>query len=209
MIGIMGAHRVGKSSLAKAYAEKHGIKFIETPVSSIFKELGYDPAGVFDFATRLEIQEVILDRLEALYALYAGQNVIVDRTPIDMMAYTLAEVHGHAVAPEEQARLARYIERCFEVVNKRFTLLLLIQPGIPIVPAPGKAPLSPAYIEHLNSLMLGLGCDQRVKVPHYYMLRHVTAMEDRVDRLNGVVSKAYQAHALASAQYQEVGGMLH
>lgn len=209
MIGLLGAHRTGKTSLAQSYAKKHGIVFLETPVSVIFKELGYSPSDQFDFGTRLMIQEVILERLDAMYANMAGVQAICDRTPIDLMGYTLAEVHGHAVAPEEQARLARYIARCYEVLNKRFTALLLIQPGIPVVPAEGKAPLSAGYIEHLNSLMLGLACDQRVKIPHYYLMREVTDMEDRIGRLENVVMKVQYALGQSSAQHRESGGMFH
>src|SRR3569832_863688 len=68
LIGLCGAHRTGKTSLAKAYAKKHGIAFMETSVSAIFKELGLDPAASFDFKTRLDIQEVILERLDAMYS---------------------------------------------------------------------------------------------------------------------------------------------
>jgi hypothetical protein len=35
-------------------------------------------------------------------------------------------------------------------------MVMIVQPGIPIVPAPGKASLNTAYIEHLNLLALGL-----------------------------------------------------
>jgi len=209
MIGLCGAHRTGKTSLAKAYAEKHGIIFLETPVSSIFKELGYDPADKLDFSTRLSIQEVILERLDAYYATVAGVQAIADRTPVDLMGYTLADVHGHAVSPDEEKRLARYIARCYEVINKRFTALMLIQPGIPVVPAPGKAPLSAGYIEHLNSLMLGLACDQRVKVPHYYLMRHVLDPEERLDRLEQVAAKAQYYHGQTVIQHREAGGVFH
>src|SRR3569832_345872 len=70
LIGLCGAHRTGKTSLAKAYAKKHGIAFMETSVSAIFKELGLDPAASFDFKTRLDIQEVILERLDAKYSMW-------------------------------------------------------------------------------------------------------------------------------------------
>src|SRR3569832_662701 len=82
LIGLCGAHRTGKTSLAKAYAKKHGIAFMETSVSAIFKELGLDPAASFDFKTRLDIQEVILERLDAMYSMVAPVSfAIVDRTP--------------------------------------------------------------------------------------------------------------------------------
>ena len=70
MIGLSGAHRTGKSSLARAFAEKHGIPFVETSASQVFKDLGVDPAATHDFSTRLTVQEEILKRFDAMYAKY-------------------------------------------------------------------------------------------------------------------------------------------
>src|SRR3569832_1283795 len=112
LIGLCGAHRTGKTSLAKAYAKKHGIAFMETSVSAIFKELGLDPAASFDFKTRLDIQEVILERLDAMYSMVAPVSfAIVDRTPIDMLGYTKTEAIGHTVGGADQARFAKYAGR--------------------------------------------------------------------------------------------------
>jgi predicted ATPase len=182
--GLCGAHRTGKTSLARAFAKKHGIVFMETSVSAIFKELGQDPAASFDFTTRLDIQEVILERLDAMYGLIApGSQVVVDRTPIDMLAYTMAEAIGHVVSDADQARFVKYTERCFDVINRRFATLVLVQPGIPLVDEEGKAAINQAYIEHLNSLMLGLTVDERVKCSHFYILRALTDMDDRLTAL--------------------------
>lgn len=204
MIGLLGAHRTGKTSLAKQYAEKHGIAFIETSVSAIFKELGYDPAGTFDFATRLTIQEAILERLDKMYGGVVGQ-AICDRTPIDLMAYTAAEAVGESVTPADQTRFARYVQRCFEMTNKRFSTIILVQPGIPLVMAEGKAALNEAYIEHLNSLMLGLSVDQRVRVPHFYIPRQLIAMEDRLAALENAVGRASHSATQESAEMRAEG----
>jgi len=191
LIGLCGSHRTGKTSLARAYAEKQKIAFVETSVSAIFRELGHDPATAFDFKTRLDIQEVILDRLDQVYGkLDPAALAITDRTPIDMLAYTMAEAVGAAVGEAEQARFARYTQRCLEVTNKRFSTLVLLQPGIPLVFEEGKALMNPAYIEHLNSLMLGLSVDERVKCSHFYILRRLTDMNERVEALDSAVRKS-------------------
>lgn len=191
MIGLIGAHRTGKTSLAKAYADKHGVTFVETSVSAIFRELGVDPAAPMDFGTRLTVQEQVLARVDALYGSYAaGEQLIADRTPIDMIGYLMADAVGHAVAPEHQARFDAYVQRCFDVANKRFSVMVLVQPGIALVEASGKAAMNRAYIEHLNSLMFGLTFDPRVKMPTYFIHRNVLDMAERVSNVEAAADKA-------------------
>lgn len=180
MLGLVGAHRTGKTTLAAEVAKTQQWEFAQTSVSQIFKSLGYDPAQEFDFATRLTIQEEILKRMDAFYAKCAGMNVITDRTPIDMLAYTMAEAIGDRVSEEDQGRFEAYANACFDITNRRFTEILLVQPGIRLVHEEGKAVLNSAYIEHLNSLMLGLCSDERLKIPHFYIPRHRTDLAKRV-----------------------------
>lgn len=189
-IGLCGSHRSGKSTLARAYAEKRGIQFVETSVSAIWRSLGYDPAKEYDFATRLMVQEEILKRVDAIYAKYAGLDFITDRTPLDMAAYTLGDAIGDRVPADCQVRLANYVNACFDVTNRRFGMVLLIQPGIPLVDAPGKAAMNVGYIEHLNSLILGLTVDERLTSFHYYMPRGIVKHEDRLSALESSVDRA-------------------
>jgi hypothetical protein len=189
-VGLCGSHRTGKTTLARAYAQKRGIQFVETSVSAIWHSLGYDPAKEYDFATRLTVQEEILKRVDAVYAKYAGLDFITDRTPLDMAAYTLGDAIGDRVPPECQVRLANYVNECFAVTNRRFGMVLLVQPGIPLVDAPGKAAMNVGYIEHLNSLILGLTVDERLTSLHYYMPRAILKHEDRLAALESSVDRA-------------------
>ena len=43
MIGLVGSHRTGKTTLARAFAEDSGIPFVETSTAEVFRRLGYDP----------------------------------------------------------------------------------------------------------------------------------------------------------------------
>lgn len=190
MLGLCGAHRTGKTSLAKLYANKHGIKFVETSVSSIWRELGYDPAMTYDFETRLMVQEEILKRIDAKLAEHAGTEYITDRTPLDMAAYTLADAIGDRVPDSCQQRLKNYVQACFDSTNRRFGVVCLIQPGIPIKFEEGKAALNEAYIEHLNSLIFGLTVDERLLCHHYYMPRLVVDMDRRLDALASAVNRS-------------------
>jgi hypothetical protein len=192
-IGLSGSHRAGKSTLARSFANKNGLEFVETSVGAVFKEMGLDPAITYDFKTRLTVQEAVIESCEKIYAKHSARGLcITDRTPLDFMAYTLADAVGDTVLPEDQERLDRYIDRCIEVTNRRFSALVVIQPGIPLIHEEGKAVLNKAYIEHLNAIILGLSVDERINVPHFYLPRHMTNLGERVAALDFVVGKITQ-----------------
>jgi AAA+ ATPase superfamily predicted ATPase len=205
MIGLCGSHRVGKTSLARTFAEKRGLKFVETSASAIFKELGYDPAVTYDFSTRLLIQEEILKRFDRLYSQHVRADLsITDRTPLDMLAYTMAEAVGNAVSAKDQERFRQYARNCIEITNKRFTVLVVVQPGIKVVAEEGKAALNDAYIEHLNSVILGLSVDERIKPTHFYLPRQMTDMDERIAALDFAIGRAKQR-----AEREMEGAILH
>jgi len=212
LIALVGSHRVGKTTLAKAYAEKHEIVFLETSVSAIFRDLGHNPSDVFDFTTRLDIQEEILVRLDALYGEQDPlQQIIADRSPLDLLAYTMAEAIGAVVKRSDQKRFAAYAAKCFEMTNRRFSTVILVQPGIPLVKAKakGKAALNQAYIEHLNTLILGLTLDERQLVTHFYIPRRLLTMEDRIAAVEGAVGRSMQTAARHLDLHVANGGLVH
>lgn len=204
MIGLMGAHRTGKTSLARLFAEKNKMIFVQTSASQVFKDMDVNPAIHYSFDVRLAIQEEILKRFDEQYAAVGVKPAISDRTPLDMLAYTLAEAVQNAVSDADQERLGRYIQRCIDVTNKRFGVLLVVQPGIPIVAEEGKAALNNGYIEHLNSLALGLSVDERVKCPHFYLPRHLVDMDERIAALEFAVGRAKKR-----AELERAGAILH
>jgi hypothetical protein len=190
MIGLCGAHRTGKTTLARAFAEKHDMEFVQTSASEVFKEFGLNPATRYAFDTRLSIQEEILKRFDKQYAEVGLKPAITDRTPLDMLAYTMAEATQDHVPEELQARFKKYVQNCIDVTNKRFGVLLVVQPGIKIVAEEGKAALNEAYIEHLNSIILGLSVDERIKAAHFYIPRYMTDKEERLAALDFAVNRA-------------------
>lgn len=208
MIGLVGAHRTGKTTLAKQYADKAGIKFVETSVSAIWRELGYDPAVTYDFETRLMVQEQILVRIDAMLAHYAGTDFITDRTPLDMAAYLLGDAIGDRVPDHLQGRVKKYVQDCFDTTNKRFGVVCLVQPGIPILFEEGKAALNEAYIEHLNSLMFGLVVDERLHCHHYYLPRAVTGKKERLEALSAAVNRSKERVNIAYAEANKAGRVL-
>jgi hypothetical protein len=208
MLGLCGPHRTGKSTLAKAFAEATGTRYVQTGASATFARLGFDPKKDYDFATRLKIQREILRDCNALYE-KAGVRFITDRTPIDLLGYTLADVTRENVPLALAAGLDSYIAECYACVNQHFTTLVLVQPGIPLVEAEGKAPANPAYIEHLNALMLGLMAAEPLECDHYKIPRACIDLDLRVAAVGQAASRSASRHVASMAAAHEAGLVLH
>lgn len=205
MLGYIGSHRVGKTTLAQAYAEDTGATLVKVSVSDMVSEIGYDSALVHNVEARMEIQEHILGCMAKKFALHAGSHAVCDRTPLDAMLYMVSEV-GQYTHNDAQAKwMKNYMERCFDMTNRYFNVVLCVQPGIPLVECETSARANPAYIEHLNSLAMGFISDERLKVPHYYVPRHITELERRV----AVSKRAVQRAMVSLAQERAEAVVLH
>jgi predicted ATPase len=176
-LGLAGSHRTGKTSLAKAISQTTGVPFVETSTSAVFKHSGLHPATPLEFKTRLWIQQRILQAAVAVWQTMPDAFV-TDRTPIDFMAYTLADIQGATVV--DFADLEEYLTHCFKITNQFFTKLVVVQPAIPLVPDDGKAALNKAYMEHLNTIILGLCNDERLRCPAVTLTRQILSLEERV-----------------------------
>ncbi len=184
-IGICGAHRTGKSTLAQKLAHSLGIPFVQTITSQVFAEAGLDPAQSMDFSTRLMIQQKVLLAGEAVWS-SSSQPFVSDRTPIDMMAYTLADIQGTTIVDFSQ--LSDYLQQCFAIANLFFNHLIVVQPGIPLTYAEGKAALNPAYIEHINTLIIGLCQDSRLSSKVKILPRSLLDLSERLAAIDRAIA---------------------
>jgi hypothetical protein len=176
-LGLCGAHRTGKTTLAIAISSHLNIPFVRTTTSQVFAQLGLDPAEPMDFQTRLFVQNHVLDAAEQVWQ-ESASPFISDRTPIDMIAYTLGDIQGKTEVDFDL--LSQYIDRCFASTNQFFQNLAIIQPGIPLVYEEGKAALNAAYIEHINILVIGLCSDRRLKTNVFCNARNAIDLEARI-----------------------------
>ncbi|MEA5478439.1 AAA family ATPase [Pseudanabaena galeata UHCC 0370] len=176
-LGLCGAHRTGKTTLAIAIASHLNIPFVRTTTSQVFAQLGLDPAEPMDFKTRLFVQNHVLDAAEQVWQ-NSATPFVSDRTPIDMIAYTLGDIQGKTEVDFDL--LSQYIDRCFASTNQFFQNLAIIQPGIPLVYEEGKAALNAAYIEHINILVIGLCNDSRLKTNVFCNARDAIDLKTRI-----------------------------
>lgn len=192
MIGLAGSHRTGKTTLARAYAQAYKIPLVETSSSEVFRELGYDPQADYPFHVRMFLQYKILENAERAYR-KGGHIFITDRTPIDMMAYAMADVQRGNVDAAMSNAIMEYIIKCYEVTNAHFSMICVVQPGIPLVEDPTKAPANLAYMEHISALVKGMSNNEMLRVSKFIMKRNTLTLEDRLSTLHHVLVKYGQA----------------
>ena len=154
-IGFCGAHRVGKTTLAKRVAEEMGFSFLDGSCSGLFERLGMVASQPLNFKDRLMVQTEILDRY--LERVTGQTNFVTDRTPFDYVGYTLAELNALAVMGENQpaieAAVEGYLAACKSALNATLDLAFFVSPGIPLVAAEGKGAHSKPYIQHVSYLI--------------------------------------------------------
>lgn len=194
-IGILGAHRVGKTTLAMEYAYRYEIPFLQTNTSDVFKKHGIDPKEQMSFKARLYIQRCILEEADKQWT-NALEYFITDRTPVDYVMYTLADCVLD-VGASDYKELQIYMNDCFEVCYTHFTVLVLLQPGIEIKEDDKKttASLNPAYIEHLNALAWGLCNNEKLRVPKFYIPRARTDIGERIASVKYCYDKVFSKKA--------------
>ena len=202
MIGLCGAQRVGKSTLAQAFAQEVDIPFVATSASDVFVKLGLDPKESYPIEVRLMIQRHILETFEKQYAhAQKHSNLFVsDRTPIDLASYLLADVERTTLQGQQALakEVNQYVDDCLKMTSRFFSVIVLVQPGIQTVEAQGKAPTCPAHMEHLNAIQLGLLSDERNLVRRYSIPRRITSLEDRLKAMTHAVKSAVDANEVVT-----------
>ena len=162
MIGISGAHRTGKTTICESLT-KRGIVFkpIEISKCSVWDDLGSESIQL-TFAERLSVQEELFNYLERklmdIRAICNNDvNIIVDRTPIDLIGYLLTNIDS-TTSNLLKNRTIKLIEECIAVTNYWFKGIIIVQPGIKVKTTDtkkGKTYNSYVYQEALNSVILG------------------------------------------------------
>ena len=202
MIGLSGSHRTGKSTMAKAWAEKHGFAFIPSQASKVLEEKGLSLSANLPFAVRLDAQRHILDAAKKQLESVTGP-FISDRTPMDMAAYAMADVmKGTAYGSEHL--LEKYVQDCYDVTNLHYDRIVIVPPGIPYVEEPGKPPFDIGYQEHHHLLCIGLICDYRCQVTSIQLDRNTIGLEDRI----GILDEQWEEIVAGFKRFNK-GHLLH
>ena len=129
---LMGAHRTGKTTLAKAYADQYAMDFIPMSVSPAYVACGV-PMGPVNYATRMDIQDTVIQMYESDIRLALSKNkpIITDRCFLDLLAYALAD-YPQTPSEKEALWFMNYTYKCLALNAQYFNKVMLIRPGIPL-----------------------------------------------------------------------------
>ncbi len=197
-IGLCGASGTGKTTLAKVVAKYAEMYFLESSARKALTLMGLDSQKNCDFNTRMAIQWKILELAEEDYK-NAPKPFISDRTPLDFIAYTIADVSRETLNDEQREDFEDYYIKCFNVTNTYFSIVTLIQPAITIE-EDGVRPTCSIYSEHINLILLGLmSNEEQAQFIAISMDRVVTDLKDRCRMIVSIMETYAQEELLNSA----------
>jgi len=183
-IGLSGAHRTGKTTLAYEFAKKNNIEFIKTNASQIFEKNNISPNQKIGIVDRVVIQHRLLKEFEICWN---ENEFITDRTPLDLLGYLYCDIMGDTYISE--SIIDFYTKKCVEIINKKFDYIFIIQPGIPLVYEKNKAPLNSIYINHLNLVILGLSYLEKINTKIFVINENCLRISERINFIENILKE--------------------
>lgn len=191
MIGLLGAHRTGKSTLMNEFVKKYpAVKATTFNVGALQKELGFNSNKQdYPFDVLMQIQEHLyitfdkhLESLRTQDAVLRQESLYIsDRTPLDLIGYTMIHANGN-LSKIQSKWLIDYVDSCIKLTNKYYDKLILIQPGItPVKDNDTSAEPILGFMEHLNAIYLSYMIDNRVTPQKLIMPRDLLDLQQRVN----------------------------
>lgn len=156
--GLIGASGSGKTTLAHQTAETMSMAFIPTSISKSAERHGFDAVGELSLHDRIQLQHHLLDDMVELIN-KVDRPAILDRTPVDMIAYMLCELdmHSHKRASDaDLQRVETYVESCLEVTSTYFAhVFFLNRLDFVVYDDKPRPPANPGYSLHTEMVMRG------------------------------------------------------
>ena len=181
-IGFSGAHRTGKTTLAKLMSDKNEMPFVQSSMSALANEMGIKIGLDMPFEQRREFQERALVMFEDSYRKYEGVMFFTDRTPIDLIGYVMTAWHPNYVTPELTEWAYDYTSRCIDATNRWFFNLFIVPPAdIPYEDAQQKGENIDFYRESLHATMVGVSFDDKIRSTVALLERSMTDLTARAN----------------------------
>ncbi|ENL8728957.1 dephospho-CoA kinase [Citrobacter amalonaticus] len=155
-IGITGAQGSGKTTLAKYIEEHYGIPYVDAGVGKLMSRLGVKVGEQMPLFERLQVQQEIAKHIEMITR--GVEGFVIDRTPADVMAYTL-DLVGQT-NEDRCIELALDIERfCHQTIVTNFNAIAGLRPGVELSDDDRKraqrGSLDRLYVARIDALMCG------------------------------------------------------
>lgn len=188
-IGLCGAHRSGKTTLARDFSVGSGMPYVTLSASEVIASLGLSFMEIKTLDQRLAVQQALVDKCEAVFR-DQREPFVSDRTPMDIAAYLMAEAMKDGATPAQQAKIMELLKRCWDIGNETVGVYFLVPPDLPYVAEPGKPDENKPYQEHIHLLIYGLLADERNHRGYWYLRRGAHELDRRV----GAVAECWTAY---------------
>jgi nicotinamide riboside kinase len=187
LFGISGASGTGKTTLAKRVAEDLGITYMPTSITECAKKHGFDAVAPMSLQSRIELQMHLLkDHVDMVTN--ADRPLIVDRTPIDMVAYLMAEfdMHSHMRATSEEIVAAEeYVDLCLDATTRLYDYIFVLGQLDHYEIKESRPADNRAYQTHTQLIMQG--CLSQIHGRMNYMVIRSQDLEDRHETLSDAI----------------------
>lgn len=195
--GLLGAHRVGKSTLAESVACGIWDEYLPIRISTLQAEIGYDSSKQdYSWEERKVIQTHLLIRFKEILkgldhrihpqaVLRKEREIVTDRTPLDLIGYAMWSFPKEPTSAD-QFWMDQYVIRCIQLTDQYYEDVTLIQPGIPLVESETSAAADEEMIETFNQCYLSLLLNPYLKVKTTIIPRECVNLTDRIRILIGL-----------------------
>ena len=208
--GLTGASRAGKKTLGRQLSQKLGIPFISTKITEIASELRL-PSSVdnLDFMERITVQFQLLCGME-VFLNDLTTPCIIDRTPIDLIAYTLAEINMHSLTNTLEiidreiidSSLVEFYHSCIELTKEHVDRLYCLD-YLPHYDFHTKRPTTgQAYQMHRQLLIKGAMSQLTFHGVVAQCLSPYVSPEEHVDVIYKDISEDMAQNVLAEAKFK-------
>lgn len=198
-LGLSGAQGSGKTTLAKAFSERTGIPYFDADVRGILKRNGFDCRADMSLPEYIDMQETVC---RELFNSYPDHSFITDRTPVDVISYTLAYIPPTISLDTELGRSVELsvidiVTSIRQALDKHFSHVILIRGsfvGSDDKSRTDRASTHLAYCMKLESLMEGeirrcVDFNFTTPIEFRVMPENIKQLDNRVESLIGVYEK--------------------
>jgi hypothetical protein len=155
MLGFAGPSRSGKTTLGNKLSEKLGVPFTPFSGTKALMDAGIPLVGDMRPSERLYAQRTLLDMMVKQIET-APRPCIIDRTPLDIAAYMLAEVPMYSPDLDLGRQIDAFVQECIRATRRHFDAIMLVG-ALPFYEvAEGKPMPNLAYQRHVQAIIFGL-----------------------------------------------------
>lgn len=125
--GLTGASCSSKTTLGIQLSQKLGIPFVPTKIMELASELKLpSPVSNLNLMERMNVQFRLMHRMK-IFLDNLTTPCIIDRTPIDLIAYMFAEINMHSLADKPAGIddcLVDFYHSCIELTTKHINCIV-------------------------------------------------------------------------------------